>query len=92
MYYVIYQTKGTRSNPLGNEKVEMFSTKEEAVSYYLANRNKMAYGGVSDDEALDLLTFTKSTVDREQKEKLEQAKRGLPLDYLIALAMEDMEP
>ena len=65
MYYVTYVNK------LNGETVtRSFDNVESAIRFYRENVHKMAYGFISDDEALETAETVKADFERELSEAL----------------------
>ena len=65
MYYVTYVNK------LNGETVtRSFDNMESAIRFYRENVHKMAYGFISDDEALETAEIVKADFERELNEAL----------------------
>ena len=65
MYYVTYVNK------LNGETVtRSFNNIESAIRFYRENVHKMAYGFISDDEALETAETVKADFERELSEAL----------------------
>ena len=65
MYYVTYVNK------LNGETVSRsFDNVESAIRFYRENVHKMAYGFISDDEALETAEAVKAGFERELSEAL----------------------
>lgn len=65
MYYVNYVNK------LNGETVSRsFDNAESAIRFYRENVHKMAYGFISDDEALETAETVKADFERELSETL----------------------
>ena len=65
MYYVTYVNKLN-----GETVIRNFDNIESAIRFYRENVHKMAYGFISDDEALETAEAVKADFERELSEAL----------------------
>lgn len=82
MYNVVYITKN------GEERRIRCATQAEAVAYYRQNLSNMAYGYVSDDEALEVAETVKN--DYEEEKAREMAEALAEQDILSSLCRRPM--
>ena len=66
MYYVNYVEKSN-----GETVIKSFDNVENAIRFYRENIHKMAYGFISDDEALETAETVKADFERELSETLQ---------------------
>ena len=66
MYYVNYVEKLS-----GETVTRSFDNVESAIRFYRENAHKMAYGFISDDEALETAETIKADFERELSETLQ---------------------
>ena len=66
MYYVNYVEKSN-----GETVIKSFDNVENAIRFYRENIHKMAYGFISDDEALETAETVKADFERELGETLQ---------------------
>lgn len=82
MYNVVYVAKN------GKERRIRCATQAEAIAYYRQNLSDMAYGYVSDDEALEVAEIVKN--DYEEEMAREMAEALAEQDILASLCRRPM--